>query len=268
MRSSEDFNRLLSQSGFPLQMAIDRLISDHSDRLGWRVLSREHGWSHTNGQVGFVDLVLEDQWRSSVLAIECKRVLDAEWLFLVDSKQRQTTRAARIWINNTHGHGVEHYGYFDANAEPASAEAMFCVVPGQDAKSRPMLERTAAEVVAGTQAIASEEQPFMTEHQHGIRMYASVVVTTARLIVSRLDAAQVALDTGTVSTAEHSVVPWIRFKKSLSSEIAITPTSQSWDYSAIARAKEKMVFVVNVAALEDFLSKWSVDGASLRTLMR
>ena len=49
-------SKLINQSGFPLQLAIDRLVQDRSDQLGWKVVYREHGWRSPDGQIGFVDL--------------------------------------------------------------------------------------------------------------------------------------------------------------------------------------------------------------------
>ena len=38
-----------------------------------------------------------------------------------------------------------------------SPECTFCVVPGQDKKSRPMLERIAAELIEATESLAYED---------------------------------------------------------------------------------------------------------------
>jgi hypothetical protein len=267
MRSSNDLTKLINQSGFPLQMAIDRMVTAQSDIIGWRVLSREHGWQGVDGQSGFIDLVLEDKWKSSVLVLECKRVQESDWLFLCESTTCDPSRRTRLWITNTAGHGKEHFGFFDVLSDPESHESMFCVVAGQDPKARPMLERVAAELAAATQALAVEEHPFVTQRQHGIRTYASVVVTTARLFLSRVDSSKVEIATGEVPEATHEEIPWVRFRKPFSSERAIEPVSLTGDYADVATAKEKLVFVVNVLALEKFLRAWAVVNNSLRALM-
>jgi len=248
-------------------MAIDRMITEQLETIGWRVLSREHGWQGVDGQSGFIDLVLEDKWQSSVLVLECKRVQESDWLFLCESATCDPSSRTRLWITNTAGHGKEHSGFFDVLSEPESHESMFCVVAGQDAKARPMLERVAAEIAAATQALAVEEHPFVAQRQHGLRMYASVVVTTARLFLSRVDSSKVVMATGEVCEASHVEIPWIRFRKPFSFERAIEPMDPTGDYAAIATSKEKLVFVVNVLALEKFLRAWAVVNNSLRALM-
>ena len=202
-----------------------------------------------------------------MLVLECKRVHDSDWLFLCESTACEPSRRARIWITNTEGHGKDYFGFFDALADPASHESMFCVVAGQDPKARPMLERVAAEIVGATQALAVEEQSFIIRCQLGIRMYASVVVTTARLFVSRVDSSRVIIATGEIPEAIHEEIPWVRFRKPFSSERAVEPVNATWDFASVATAKEKLVFVVNVLALEEFLRKWAVANNSLRALM-
>lgn len=267
MRTPDDLTKLVNQSGFPLQLKIDALIERGVDQIGWTVLYREHGWRHPNGQSGFIDLVLEDRHGTSVLIVECKRVLEADWLFLESTPANPPTRRTRLWAVNTSGHGRAFAGYFDASSLPVSQESMYCVVAGQDSKSRPMLERLASEVTAATEALAIEEHPTVTKRDYGLRMYASVIVTTAKLHLSKFDPHEVSMNTGEITAVSHAVVPWIRFRKQLSSELAVEPQNIDWDFSELALAKEKQVFVVNVESLPDFLQKWEVSSRSLRALM-
>lgn len=267
MRTDADLSKLVNQSGFPLQLAIDRLVQDRSDQIGWKVLYREHGWRAPDGQSGFVDLVLEDQWGTSVLVVECKRVLEADWLFLEELPAGSPSRRVRLWATNTPNHGKEHSGYYDATALPESGESMYCVVAGQDAKSRPMLERVASEVSSAMEAIALEELPVITKRGYGLRMYVPVIVTTARLVVSQFDPKLVDLKVGETASVAHQVQPWVRFRKQFSPEYAVQPKNPEWDFSELSAAKEKVVLVVNVESLPDFLSKWRVQDNSLRALM-
>lgn len=266
MRSDSDLSKLVNQSGFPLQLAIDSLVSKDSDQLGWKVLYREHGWRHGDGQSGFIDLVLEDRHGSSVLALECKRVLEADWIFLDDTPVKPMSKRTRLWITNTKEHGREYSGYYDARAFPESPESMFCVVAGQDPKARPMLERIAAEIASATESLALEECQILTKRGYGLRMYAPVIVTTARLIRSCVDPSAVDLRTGEAASVVHTVQPWVRFRKQFSAEFAVEPKNTDWDFAEVASAKEKMVYVVNIESLAGFLTKWEVANNSLRTL--
>lgn len=268
MRDSEALSRLVNQSGFPLQLAIDRLVTESAKGGGWNVLYREHGWKNPDGQSGFADLVLEDRHRTSVLVLECKRVLDADWIFLEPSGKANETLRTRSWVNNTPGNGREHSGYFDHRAKPASPESMYCVVVGQDPKVRPLLERIAAETCAATEAIALEEYPHLTARHYGFRMYVPVIVTTARLSVSSVDASQISLDKGEAASIVHREVPFLRFRKQLSSEFAVAPSDLDWSFSDLSSAREKMTFVVNSQQIEYFLKCWDILSDSLRPLMR
>lgn len=267
MRSDADLTKIVNQSGFPLQLAVERMVDEQTDTHGWSIVYREHGWSNPDGQSGFSDLVLEDRQRTSVLVIECKRVLEADWIFLEEASERPLSKRTRLWATNTCGSGTQHSGYYDAKASPASRESMYCVVAGQDPKSRPMLERVAAETCAAMEAIAIEEHPVMLKRNYGLRMYVPVIVTTARLVSSRLDPAAIDMKVGEVSHATHEIVPWVRFRKQFSPEYAVTPKEAEWDFSELAAAKEKVVFVVNVNSFSDFLGEWDLISNSLRALM-
>lgn len=266
MRTDTDLSKIINQSGFPLQLVIDRLIGDRSAQLGWKVLYREHGWRSPDGQSGFVDLVLENNWGTSVLVIECKRVLDADWIFLEELPTSLPSTRVRLWATNTPKYGKEHSGYYDAAALPESPESMYCVVAGQDAKSRPMLERVASEVSSAMEAIAVEELSVITKRGYGLRMYVSVIVTTARIVVSQIDPKLVSLKDGEASSIKHQVQPWVRFRKQFSPEFAVEPKNPEWSFSELAAAKEKIVFVVNAESLPEFLSKWEIEKNSLRAL--
>jgi hypothetical protein len=267
MRTADDLSKLVNQSGFPLQLAVDWLVQDRSEQHGWSVLYREHGWKHADGQTGFIDLVLEDRHRSSVLIVECKRVLDADWLFLETTPVETPTLSTRLWTTNTKDHGRAYFGYFDALAKPDSPESNYCVVAGQDSKSRPLLERLAAELTGATEALALEEQPLVTKCHHGLRMYAPLVITTARIHMSEFDPKDVELGIGEAKSISHREIPWVRFRKQLSSDLAVSPKNAEWSFSQLALAKEKQLFVVNIAHLTDFLKRWQVISQSLHALM-
>jgi len=267
MREPSALTKIVNQSGFPLQLGIDRYLTEHGESLGWSVLYREHGWRHSNGESGFADLVLEDRYRTSVLVIECKRVLDSDWLFLEEAGKTNESLHTRIWINNT-GRGKEHSGYYDLLARPESPVSMYCIVAGQDPKSRPLLERVAADTASATEAIAAEELPHMVAGKYGLRIYVSAIVTTARLTVSAVDPGTISLGTGEAPSIEHREVPWIRFRKQLSPELAVEPRDLDYSFADLSRAREKCVFVINSESLGDFLRRWDLISRSLDQLAR
>lgn len=266
MRDQRDLSKQLNQSGFPLQLAIDNLVRGKAGEIGWSVLYREHGWSSPDGQSGFADLVLENQYRTAVMVLECKRVLDSDWLFIEEQGSNNETLRTRVWVNNT-PETKAYSGYFDIRTKPVSPESMYCVIGGQDTRSRPLLERVSAETCAAMEAIALEEYPHMKARNYGFRMYAPVIVTTARLSVSSVDASSLSLSTGEAGNVTHREVPFVRFRKQLSSAFAIQPNGSASDFSQLAAAREKMVFVVNAEHIARFLKLWDPLNDSFRPLM-
>jgi hypothetical protein len=266
MRSPADLSKIVNQSGFPLQLAIDRTVQDQADRIGWSVLYREHGWKHPDGQSGFIDLALTNRYRTAVAVLECKRVQESDWIFLEPSPPRTPTLETRLWVTTTSKSAQEHFGYFDALAKPESPDCSACVVAGQDPKSRPLLERLAAELTAATEALAEEERSVAAIDGPRMRFYISVLVTTARLHHSTLDPLTVPLDTGEASSLSHQEVPWIRFRKQLASDFAVAPVHEGWNYAQLAYAKEKQIFVVHAPSLPAFLKRWDLINSSLSAL--
>ena len=81
----------------------------------------------------------------------------------------KTTRA-NLWIS----HG-DLRGWLDANVDPPSFESRFCVLRGQnpkaEARNRPMLERSASELVLSTEALAAEEKRNLTGSDRAAPIY-------------------------------------------------------------------------------------------------
>ena len=75
------------------------------------------------------------------------------------------------------------------------------------------------------------------------------------------------MKTGEAKAVSHVVLPWLRFRKQLSSEFAVEPKNTDWDFVELALAKEKQVFTVNLESLPAFLEEWQVASNSLRAIM-
>ena len=263
MRNPDDLRKIVNRSGFPLQLAVERAVRASST---WRILHREHAWRHGDGQSGFADLILENQ-SNCVMVVECKRVQDSDWVFITPDEPEKDV-GSRIYINNTAGHGVEHNGYMDVDTSPSAFVSDFCVVAGQDAQSRPLLERIAHEIVIASEAVAQEERPFLEARSYGFRCYVAVIVTTANLSISAVNDRDISLETGEATDQSIEGVPWVKFRKQLSNELVVEPEDLAWNLSSISKAKEKVVYVVNAAHLSMFLEKWGLINSSLARLMR
>jgi hypothetical protein len=116
-----------------------------------------------------------------------------------------------------------------------------------------MLERVGATLVSSTEALALEERMTLMSEFCSLRVYINMVVTTAKLKVASFDPAKVSLKDGTISNCEFSDVPFVRFRKQLSTRFPKSLTFQSGDTAHIANAKANTVLVVNAECLSDFI---------------
>jgi len=214
-----------------------------------------------------MDLVVENRHSTSVLIVECKRVLEASWIFLIEDKKQLGRRHAKSWVTRTVGNKTKYFGFKDLTLEPTTPQSQYCVVDGQDAKSKPMLERIAADVVSSAEALAFEEKEPCLKELDMLRMYFNVIVTTAKLQVCALNPSEVSIVDGKIENVEFTEVPFLRFRKQLSVQHE-QPRQRAVlsNYREIARAKENTVFIVNAEAIPDFLERLEVDSTSLRDI--
>ena len=118
-KSTEKLQRLVNSSGFPFQISIQNEIEKHRNTHGWRVYSIEHPWKNTEtGTQGYVDLVLLNQHDTQFLVLECKRVRDAKWVFLIPSKTSKPRTHAKTWISFLQNE-KRHFGWFDLTLNPS-----------------------------------------------------------------------------------------------------------------------------------------------------
>jgi hypothetical protein len=129
-----------------------------------------------------------------------------------------------------------------------------------------MLERIASDLVSATEAYACEEKGYQAAISDALRMYFSVIVTTASLKVCSFDPNQITLLDGKIDQSEFVEVPYVRFRKQLSTRQPTNNPPGSSDRNDLVRAKEHTVFVVNSEAIKDFLLEFSVDNDALRRL--
>lgn len=257
-----DKNKYINLSGFPLQIGLAHAIDASRDKHGWLVLHHEHGWTHEDThESGFIDLVVENQYKTVVLNIECKRPQEATWQFLLPKPKDKVDRRCKFWTSRLSESAPKYFDWLDLSIDPASYESEFCVVAGQDAKARPMLERIAASVVASTEALAQEEANILRQQNYArLRVYINVIATTAKLEVCKFDPATVDLKKGTIENAEYENVSFLRFRKQLSPRPK-SPNSHEWDneFRSIAQAKENTVLVVEASELVGLLGKLKLD---------
>ena len=265
MMTPEKLKGFVNSSGFPLQIAIEHLVRSKTLSHGWKVRYKEHSWNNRQtANAGFIDLVLADERGSSAMVVECKRVQDTSWIFLLPSMKKAKRKPAHVWASRLDGQ--EEPRFFDWNditMEPSSAECEFCIVPGQDQKSRPMLERIASELIEATEALAWEDY-YLNSEQDIIRMYANVIVTTAELHLCAFSPGDVSIDTGMIDKADFMPVPSLRFRKSLSTKSVSELNLKEKSDASLVRAKENTVFIVNSGHFEEFLNSFGIDDGFFR----
>lgn len=255
LKHNEKLKSLVNSSGFPLQIGLAHQIESTRQSHGWRVLLTEHPWQHSEtSEDGFIDLVLEHQHETQVMVIECKRVRDTEWIFLIPKESPNPRAVANTWITYLQGDNTRKFDWTNLTPDPKSYQSEFCVVHGQDPKAKPMLERVAAQLVDSTEAFALEEHQIQKSNRHFLRIYANVIVTTAEIKVCKFKPDDIDIATGEIVATNFETVPWVRFQKSLTTRPAKLQSAKH--VAEVAKENERTVFVVHSEHFIEFLTQW------------
>lgn len=260
MSDDENLRKIVNSSGFPLQISIENEVRLKESQHGWHLLSKEYSWSDSKGNCGFIDLILEDNNKEYVLVLECKRILNSNWIFLLPSSKGKNRRHIKAWISHKKHGKIEGLSWIDHPGDPESLESEFCVVLGQDPRSKPMLERVASDLILATESFAIEDNSYYDAASDYLRIIVPVIVTTAELKVCILSPNDISINSGELASAKFTTVPYLRFRKQLSTRRAENFLNGGRvDYKSIAYAKENTVFIVNSNNLTDFLQKFGID---------
>jgi hypothetical protein len=228
-----------------------------------KVLYTEHSWHDPEReQGGFIDLVIEGVESKYVFVVECQTVVDAAWIFLNTKSVKSVHHHAKLWVNKTGAYpsAPGDFGWDDVPLEPSTPQSSFCVVDGNDERSRTSLDRIAAELVSATENFGQEDAVRMNAKSSGKHCYISLLVTTAKIALAQFSAAAVSLKDGKVEVTNSHELPFIRFRKQLSvARSAAERDAYRAEPNKIDAAKERTVFVVHVEALADFLTAFELD---------
>lgn len=257
--------KVLNDSGYPLQLAVNEFIDAHSAEHGWRVRYIEHHWEMFDRQrTGFADIVATNRAGIAFAVVECKRVKDTEWiLFHVDGKQHMR-RHAQAWYSEYTGSGFARYGWSHFQIEPTCPEVNFCAVRGQSTGSgATLLERIAAEVAIATECIAHEHKDIRPIDQVDRKFFFPVIVTTAKLRLATFDRGTTRLEDGTLNDASFDDVPFVRFRKQLGVASLDPATRGALSGHDISYRKESTVFVVHAPAINTFLAEFEATPSTM-----
>ena len=258
MTTASELLRVVNSSGFPLQIALQNAVETVAP--GWKVQHREHAWAHpTNGQSGFIDLVVQSETYDSIV-VECKRVQDSAWLFLSHGGSAKHEALFKPWITKYQTSQPSYFGWADLRIPLQTPQAQFCCVRGQSSNDKnTFLERLATELVSATEALAVEEREYRNSTRDSCRLYCSVIVTTAKLHFATFDLSALRLEDGTLEHAEFQQVPYLRVRKQFAR--TETPlTLDDWSRNVDTDiAREHTVFVVEASQFTEFLKDLQID---------
>ncbi len=252
-------------SGFPLQVALEHAVRKTKDQHHWKVRYVEHSWrNRADDKSGFIDLVLRNHYDTQTLVIECKRVRDAAWLFLRSDGTSKLSRHCKTWISRYTDGSMKHFGWRDLVVDPPTTEVLYCTVRGQS-DSAPMLERIAADVVSSTEALALEEKDYR-RGSSSIQFYFNAIVTTAELKICKFSPDDISLADGSISSADFETVPFLRFRKQLSSRGDLFTPEDFASGEDPSKRKEHTVWIINSQSLVDFLVALEIEANSANQL--
>jgi hypothetical protein len=268
---SNDFKKhaksIADSSGFPLQIRVSNIVNSIQ---GWQILLEEHPWlSEETNLSGFIDLIIENYQQYGetktdkfyVMLVECKRVRQTSWVFLVPEINKMKFTRARIWFSNSSDRAWNHFYWANCQVEPNSYESQFCAIPGMEHGRRNLLERTASELIEATEAFARQEQElykrYPSPRPQFQRIYIPIIVTTAELIVSRFEPGRISLKDGSLpDDAIFEEVPSVRFRKSLTGKL---PSGQD-SVKKVHDDTQRTIFIVNAGKFEEFLNNFYIQG--------
>jgi hypothetical protein len=249
----------INSSGFPLQIAIQKLVEKNTQTNGWKVLTYEHSWkSEKLGQSGFIDIVLENRAGTLLLVIECKRIKESGWIFLYPDQDMKNRRHIKSWTTFYSEARRKFWGWKNNPGSPETIESEFCVVAGQTDGQKPMLERIASELVLATECLAINDYNHLRANPELLRIFIPIIVTNAKLQVCPFNPTDVNLETGELKSNNLVDVPYLRFRKQLAhKEPALSKNNPT--YKDISYEKENTVFIVNSLHLLEFLEELELD---------
>jgi hypothetical protein len=254
--NKESFLNLVNASGFLFQLRIEREIKamgPHGTGK-WEIAAREYRWFDLKEESdGFIDLVLKAGIMRMV--IECKRVIDAHWIFLVPDGRKEMARTRVRWtLRNPDNASVADWHDFHVSSR--SPEAAFCIVRGQGEKDTPMLERLSSLVLRSVECLADEELLYTGRSDESPCIYFPVIITNAILHVCRFESENIDISNGQIDNADFEQVPCVRLRKSFSSPMPYSKPQQ--DIEKTNQANECTILIIHSGDLATTLNEWDL----------
>lgn len=248
---NQEPRKVANSSGFALQLGVIHSINQSRD---WRVVVEEHPWrSQERGSEGFIDIVAMNSHPGfGAMVIECKRVRQAAWVFLIPKTSPSLSGHVTVWYTRRTESNWIKSGWARCQADPSTYQSQYCAIPGQDQGRRTLLERTASDLIESVEALAYQEVLLAESNQTSnfSRVYVPVIVTTARLFVAAFDPSTISLNDGDLPPDASLIeVPYLRFRKALTIGDGFPSGS---GLRELSEASERTVFIVNAESITAF----------------
>jgi hypothetical protein len=263
-RDPEALVKIINDSGYPLQLALEHAVEGIGGRASIHHL-REFPWTNKRtGEAQYLDLLV--QHGPIRFLISAKRRQETDWVFVEhDGRSRSTHRAFLFYADR----GIEGpAGWRKMEVEPDSPMAIYCAMPGRRDDPSHIIDQAGQELVAATEAIADYEKQIEDafSETRGARFYVPVLATTARLHTYAVPPDSLSLQTGTANPASvtGAPIPFIRMTKAFTAP-RYTGTARS--LRELGTNEERTLFVVEAQHFVQFLERFSIIGASLMYMM-
>jgi hypothetical protein len=257
----ESLLNLVNASGFLFQLRVEEEVIQTQPKHKWEVQAREHRWSISDsGDEGYIDIILTAGNTSMV--VECKRVREASWVFLIPHKRQVGTSHAKLCWWDRRPDVRDLFDYSEFTVMPSSPESAFCIVRGQSDKDKPMLERVSGNLLKSLEALANEELELTVSQHSKHRIYIPAIVTTAKLEVFHFIPDEVDIESGEFSIEkladdQFKTVPLVRFRKNFTTTLA-TQNDKNRSIEDINRENERTVFIINATEFSTILREWEI----------
>ncbi len=239
----------LNASGIPFQLAVERFMRDRGPQYGFSFVGHEVAW-----EKGFLDILFRKSF--IFLAMECKKVDDDTWVFVL-TEESQQSRCRLGWYNprlpdpELPVFGQSKVFCSEFNIVESSPESEFSLLP----KGGPnkILEPLASELIDACRDILDDsDRAHDADHWE---VMVPVIVTNARLVTCRLDPRSVDLATGSIQSQDEDFneVPFIRFRKTLVTYRSDPTLSTPVNVASWVSDRERTVFVVGARHLTHFM---------------
>jgi len=255
-KNYDNLLKIVDSSGYQFQQAVEEKLRSLSTNRGFDKILNEHSWCNEKEKIsGFIDIIaIHDYAR---LVVECKRSLDASWIFLLPTERQVETNTARLgWGYRNDSNKQILTGYTDFSFVPNSYVSNFCVIRGTDSNNSSFLERLCNILILSQDAITEEELTASKNTLTNRILTVPIIITTAQLFACKYDIKDISLKNGFTSKADFEKVPFIRFHKTLVNE-NIRDNIKSLTESN--KEKERTVFIINSESLEVFFNEWHIN---------